>query len=162
MHVRSLLPIECENLELGWKKDNFNAEEGPALFSSVLAFWLSMRTHNTGVVSSIPPCVTFKTPLVMKATGNHLMNSTSLEKNSEPCLWFLLRSKSSMQWNLNSVSREAAGNIFSLHISFTGGQGLRRPHARFLPALSLCPSSSKWVHILKMEAKCIEEGIQPP
>ena len=25
------------------------------------------------------------------------MNSTSLEINSEPCLWFLLRSKSSMQ-----------------------------------------------------------------
>ena len=39
-----------------------------------------MRTHNTGVVSSIPPCVTFKTPLVRKATGNHLMKSISLEK----------------------------------------------------------------------------------
>ena len=38
-----------------------------------------MRTHNTEVVSSIPPCVTFKTPLVRKASGNHLMNSTSLE-----------------------------------------------------------------------------------
>ena len=39
-----------------------------------------MRTHNIGVVSSITPCVTFQTPLVRKATGNHLMNSTSLEK----------------------------------------------------------------------------------
>ena len=39
-----------------------------------------MWTHNKGVVSSIPPCVTFKTPLAKKATGNHLMNSTSLEK----------------------------------------------------------------------------------
>ena len=40
-----------------------------------------MRTHNTWVVSSIPPSVTFKTPLVVrKATGNHIMNSTYLEK----------------------------------------------------------------------------------
>ena len=39
-----------------------------------------MQTHNTGVVSSIPPCVTFKTPLVRKATGNHLMSSTSLKQ----------------------------------------------------------------------------------
>ena len=42
-----------------------------------------MRTHNTGVVSSIPPCVTFKTSLARKATGNHLMNSTSLEKKTQ-------------------------------------------------------------------------------
>ena len=56
-----------------------------------------MRTRKTGVVSSIPPCATFKTPLVRKATERHLMNSTSLEENSEPCLWFLLLSKSSMQ-----------------------------------------------------------------
>ena len=45
-----------------------------------MAYWLNMRTHNTGVVSSIPPSVTFNTPLVRKATRNHLMNSTSLEK----------------------------------------------------------------------------------
>ena len=35
---------------------------------------------DTGVVSSIPPCVTCKAPLVRKATGNHLTNSTSLER----------------------------------------------------------------------------------
>ena len=29
---------------------------------------------------SIPPCVRMKTPSVKKATGNHLVNSTSLEK----------------------------------------------------------------------------------
>ena len=34
-----------------------------------------MRTLNKGAVSSIPPCVIFKTPLARKATGNHLMNS---------------------------------------------------------------------------------------
>ena len=39
-----------------------------------------MRTHNTGVFSWIPPCINFKTPLARKATGNHLMNSISLEK----------------------------------------------------------------------------------
>ena len=39
-----------------------------------------MQTLNTGVVSSIPPCVTFKTPLMRTATVNHLMNSTFPEK----------------------------------------------------------------------------------
>ena len=54
-----------------------------------MAYWLSMRTHNTGVVSSIPPCATFKkTPLVRKATGNHLTNSTSLEKRQSPVSGF--------------------------------------------------------------------------
>ena len=54
-----------------------------------------------GCVSSIPPCVAFETPLARKATGDHLMISASLEKNSEPCLWFLLRSKSSMQRSIS-------------------------------------------------------------
>ena len=44
-----------------------------------------MRTHNTEVVSSIPPCATLKMPLVRKTTGNHLVNSTSLEK-TQPSL----------------------------------------------------------------------------
>ena len=39
-----------------------------------------MQIHNTGVASSIPPCVIIKMPLVRKATGNHQMNSTSLKK----------------------------------------------------------------------------------
>ena len=36
--------------------------------------------RNTWVASVIPPCVTFKAPLARKATGNHLINSTSLGK----------------------------------------------------------------------------------
>ena len=43
-----------------------------------------MRTLNTGVVSSIPSCVTYKTPLVRKATGNHLIKSAPLEKAQGP------------------------------------------------------------------------------
>ena len=39
-----------------------------------------MRTHNTGVVSSIPPCATIKTPSVRKAVGNHLIKSTLIVK----------------------------------------------------------------------------------
>ena len=58
-----------------------------------------MRTHNTGVVSSMPPCVTFKTPLARKVTGNHLLKSTSLEKTHNP-VWFLLLSKLSMRCSL--------------------------------------------------------------
>ena len=42
----------------------------------------------TGVVSLIPACVTLKTPLVRKATGNHLMNSTSLENTQSPVSGF--------------------------------------------------------------------------
>ena len=38
------------------------------------------RVSNPGVVSSSPTPVTFKTPLVRKATGNHLIKSTSLVK----------------------------------------------------------------------------------
>ena len=71
------------------------------------------------IISSIPPCVTFKTPLARMATGNHLIKFTSLEKtqspvlvlihirifkpigdeNLEQSLFFLLCSKSSMLWN---------------------------------------------------------------
>ena len=54
------------------------------VLSGAVAEWLIMRTHNAGVVSSIPPCVTFKTPLVRKAMGSHLLNSTSLEKTHSP------------------------------------------------------------------------------
>ena len=43
-----------------------------------------MRTHNAGVFSEIPPCVTFLAQLAREATGNHLMNSTSLEKTQSP------------------------------------------------------------------------------
>ena len=56
-----------------------------------------MRILNTGVVSSVPPCVAIDRPLVRKAMGNHLMNSTSLEKTQSPV------SKSSMQ-SLSLVS----------------------------------------------------------
>ena len=53
---------------------------GKMLDNGAAAQRLSMRTHNRRVVSSILSCVIFKTPLVRKATGSHLMNSTSLEK----------------------------------------------------------------------------------
>ena len=45
---------------------------GMEIWMSVLQVvpWLSMQTHNTGVVTSIPPCVTIKTPLEGKAAGN--------------------------------------------------------------------------------------------
>ena len=47
-----------------------------------------MQTHNRRVVSLIPPCIAFKTLLVGKATGNHLINSTSLEKTQSPVSGF--------------------------------------------------------------------------
>ena len=38
-------------------------------------------------------------------------------KNSEPCLWFLLRSKSNMQWNSMKIllPMKATGNHLKLH-----------------------------------------------
>ena len=71
-----------------------------------MAWWLSVRIHITGVVSSNPISVTMKAPLVRKVTGNHLIESTSQEKNLEPYLWFLLHSKSSM---LNTIVEEGNG-----------------------------------------------------
>ena len=53
-----------------------------------MAQWFSMPSHNTGVVGSIHPCVTFKAPLVRKATGNHLVNSSSLEEIQSPVSGF--------------------------------------------------------------------------
>ena len=50
-------------------------------------------------VSSNPTHVTIESPLSRKASGSHLMNSTS-QKNSDTCLLFLLRLKSSMQWSI--------------------------------------------------------------
>ena len=49
-------------------------------YGRAVVYWLGMRTHNTGVVSSDPTRVTIKIPWVRQATGNHLMNCTSLEK----------------------------------------------------------------------------------
>ena len=57
---------------------------------------------NTGVVSSTPQRVTIKAQLVRKAKGNYLMKSPYLMGNPEPCLWFLLRSKSSMQLSIGN------------------------------------------------------------
>ena len=57
-------------------------------YTGAVEQWLSMWTHNTGVVRLIPPCVTLKTSLVRKATGKRLMNSTSLEKTQSPVSGF--------------------------------------------------------------------------
>ena len=56
-----------------------------------------MRTHNTGVFSSIPTM--YHNQNAVGEEGNEKPpNKFQLPiKTSEPCLWFLLRSKSSMQ-----------------------------------------------------------------
>ena len=45
-----------------------------------MVYWLRMRTHSTGVVTSNPPRVAINTPLARKATRNHLIKSPFLEK----------------------------------------------------------------------------------
>ena len=62
-----------------------------------------MRTQNAGFVSSNCACVTFKAPLVRRATGNHLIKSNSLEGTYSPISLLLLRSKSRM---LNAIAEE--------------------------------------------------------
>ena len=56
--------------------------------------WLRVQTHNTGVVSSNPTCHN-KNVIGEEDNRNQLIKSTSLGKTQEPCLWFLLLSKSS-------------------------------------------------------------------
>ena len=41
-----------------------------------MVLWLSVRTHNVGVVSSNSTCVIRKALWMRKATGNHLIKST--------------------------------------------------------------------------------------
>ena len=50
--------------------------------------WISMRPCNIGLVSSNPAHVTIKGALMRKATGNHLIKSTSLEKYLSPVSGF--------------------------------------------------------------------------
>ena len=59
----------------GWKL-NIRAEYHNRYVEYYVVKWLSMRTHNTGVVSSNPACVTMKSLLARKAMGNHLRKST--------------------------------------------------------------------------------------
>ena len=47
-----------------------------------------MQTYNTGLVSSVPPCVTIKSPFVRKGMGDHLIKSSSLEKSQSPVSGF--------------------------------------------------------------------------
>ena len=61
-----------------------------------------MRTHNTGAVRSIPPCITVKALIGEEGNGNP-PRKIHCPRNSEPCLWFLLHSKSSMQHSTYSI-----------------------------------------------------------
>ena len=79
-----------------------------AVVQFVKHWGLKSQGFNIGVVSSIPPCVLIKMPLVRKAMGSHVIKSTSLEKNSSPCLWFLLRLKSSMQRSGRNKDNQAS------------------------------------------------------
>ena len=54
--------------------------------------WIRRWTHKAGIVNSNPACI----PTARKATGKQLINFIFLEERSEPCLCFLLSSKSSM------------------------------------------------------------------
>ena len=55
---------------------------------AVVMRWLSVRTHNTGVLSSNPTRVTIEMPLVRQATGNHLIKSTFRKKTQSPVSGF--------------------------------------------------------------------------
>ena len=90
--------------------------------SGAVASWLSTRTHKTGAVSSIPPCVTFETPLARKATENHLTNSTSLEKTQSPVSGFCYARNrvcnSKKLCSSNSV-QVLPLDVTTLHVSYT-------------------------------------------
>ena len=48
--------------------------------SGAVVKWLSVRSHNAGVIISNPARVTIKAPLSRTATGNHLVKFTSVQK----------------------------------------------------------------------------------
>ena len=73
---------------LTFKQNVYDFHPHIATNSDAVVYWLSMRSHNAGVVSLIPPFVTVKMPLVRKVTGNHLIKSTSLEKTQNPVSGF--------------------------------------------------------------------------
>ena len=65
--------------------------------SALMLWWLSMRTHNTGVVSSNPGPVTNKSTIDEEGNEEPLHKIHFPRKCSKPCVWILLHSKSSMQ-----------------------------------------------------------------
>ena len=48
---------------------SFNLLNALLYLTGAVMYWLSMRIHKTGVVNSIPPSVTIKTPFLQKAMG---------------------------------------------------------------------------------------------
>ena len=58
------------------------------------------------------------------------MNSTSLENSSEPCLWFLLRSKSSMQRSIPTIMI-VHDRIVHIIVSHRGTHTMHISPARF-------------------------------
>ena len=64
------------------KFPNFFISIGDSFLSGAVAYWLSIRTHNTGVVSSNPARVTIKTLLKRKATGKQPHKIHFHSKNS--------------------------------------------------------------------------------
>ena len=69
----------------------------PKIYSFVVKLTRSSSQGDHIRSKSSMLCNSMKILLARKATGNHLMKSASLEKSSEPCLWFLLRSRLSTQ-----------------------------------------------------------------
>ena len=89
-----------------------------------------MHSHNTGVVSSNSTPVTIKTPLVRKATENHLMKSIP-KIDSQPCLWFLLTAKWSMLWRYSlSLHQDQSKSDKKIHFPHSQNEVLT-----FLPEI---------------------------
>ena len=69
-----------------------------------------MQTHNVEVVSSNPARVTIKTQLVRKATRNHLVKSTSIEKTQSPVSGFCYaKIEYAMEFYENTTGEEGNG-----------------------------------------------------
>ena len=75
------------------------------VFWCVTSICLSGGLQTTKDVSTNPPCVTMKAPLARKASGS-ISQVHFPRRNSEPCLWFLLRSESSV---IDAIDEEDNG-----------------------------------------------------
>ena len=63
---------------------------------------LSVQTHNAEIASSNPARLTIKTPLVKTATGNHLINATSLVKTQSSVSGFYHSSRPEQQIHISN------------------------------------------------------------
>ena len=88
----------------------------PALSCGAVVKWLSIRTRNTGVGFEFESYTCHKQNTLGEGKPPHDIHFP--RKNTEPCLWFLLRSKSNMRRSFLPVLWLAAAALINFVTDF--------------------------------------------